>query len=444
MKPKCLLFILFSSFVPIPFTQTSFAQLPPPSNPPNVVTPLPVGSGARALGQGGAFIAVADDATAASWNPGALTQLERPELSVVGTYLSTRQDINTSNDELFFDNETISRGGLNFASIAFPFRVFGKNMVAALGYQQAYDFHNDVELNHITKGTIPGSLMNQKVDFETKGGVSALTPAIAIQVMPRLSIGVAVNFYTDEYFGDFAWKQKSTEKLSLTIPREPDIDLGRTTFERTFKNFQAINVVPGMFWDVWEKEDKRLTFGAVYHAPYTADVDTVTDFTDFLYHIKDQLEIDFPMSFGAGLGFRYNDALSFSMDVTWTDWSKFEQESEKTGVKSRPLGGVSTDREINDTYAVRLGTEYLIFRKKMIIPVRGGLFYDPRPSLDDPADVYGFSVGSGITFKKFSIDGAYQCRWINNINGEDFDPLFSDTKFDLKEHAFYASIIVYF
>ena len=28
----------------------------------------PVGSGARALGMGGAFIAIADDATAASWN----------------------------------------------------------------------------------------------------------------------------------------------------------------------------------------------------------------------------------------------------------------------------------------------------------------------------------------------------------------------------------------
>ena len=45
--------------------------------------PSPVGSGARALGMGGAFIAIADDATAASWNPGGLTQLERPELSLV-------------------------------------------------------------------------------------------------------------------------------------------------------------------------------------------------------------------------------------------------------------------------------------------------------------------------------------------------------------------------
>jgi hypothetical protein len=33
---------------------------------------------------GGAFIAVADDPTAASWNPGGLVQLESPEVSIVG------------------------------------------------------------------------------------------------------------------------------------------------------------------------------------------------------------------------------------------------------------------------------------------------------------------------------------------------------------------------
>ncbi|MBE7547499.1 MAG: hypothetical protein HS127_10325 [Planctomycetia bacterium] len=37
--------------------------------------PLPTGSGARAIAQGSAFIAVVDGATAASRNPGALTQL---------------------------------------------------------------------------------------------------------------------------------------------------------------------------------------------------------------------------------------------------------------------------------------------------------------------------------------------------------------------------------
>ena len=44
--------------------------------------------GARSLGMGGAFAAVADDATAAFANPAGLTQLTRPEISVEGRHWS--------------------------------------------------------------------------------------------------------------------------------------------------------------------------------------------------------------------------------------------------------------------------------------------------------------------------------------------------------------------
>ena len=42
------------------------------------------GVGARVAGMGGAFIGVADDATAVSWNPAGLTQLDKPEASIAG------------------------------------------------------------------------------------------------------------------------------------------------------------------------------------------------------------------------------------------------------------------------------------------------------------------------------------------------------------------------
>ena len=51
-------------------------------------SPNPVGSGARAMSKGNAFIAVADDATAASWNPGGLTQLQEPEWSFAVEFIS--------------------------------------------------------------------------------------------------------------------------------------------------------------------------------------------------------------------------------------------------------------------------------------------------------------------------------------------------------------------
>ena len=71
MKWKYCFFIITFILTVTLFVRDSHAQ-----SKGNIhALPLPVGSGARALGQGGAFIAVADDATAASWNPGALMTL---------------------------------------------------------------------------------------------------------------------------------------------------------------------------------------------------------------------------------------------------------------------------------------------------------------------------------------------------------------------------------
>src|SRR4249920_227564 len=70
---------------------------PAPSPPPAIVdqdeldltgrSNIVLGVGARALGMGGAFLARADDATAATWNPAGLSYLRRPEVSVVGDRL---------------------------------------------------------------------------------------------------------------------------------------------------------------------------------------------------------------------------------------------------------------------------------------------------------------------------------------------------------------------
>jgi len=45
---------------------------------------LKIGVGARALGMGGAFVSVADDASAAYWNPAGLVQLEHREAMLMG------------------------------------------------------------------------------------------------------------------------------------------------------------------------------------------------------------------------------------------------------------------------------------------------------------------------------------------------------------------------
>jgi len=45
--------------------------------------------------------------------------------------------------------------------------------------------------------------------------------------------------------------------------------------------------------------------------------------------------------------------------------------------------------------------------------------YDPIPSMKNPDDYYGFSLGFGFTKNEwFSFDMVYQFRWARNV-GED-------------------------
>ena len=74
-------------------------------------SPTPVGSGARALGMGSAFIAVADDATAASWNPGGLIQLETPEISSVGAFFHRIEDNDFGTNPEASGRETVTEAG---------------------------------------------------------------------------------------------------------------------------------------------------------------------------------------------------------------------------------------------------------------------------------------------------------------------------------------------
>ena len=73
MKNSTLIVFLFIFAFPCSLFPQTFIEIG--------ASPNPVGSGARAMGLGNAFIAIADDATAASWNPGGLSQLQQPEFS---------------------------------------------------------------------------------------------------------------------------------------------------------------------------------------------------------------------------------------------------------------------------------------------------------------------------------------------------------------------------
>jgi hypothetical protein len=88
---------------------------------------------ARAFGMGGAFLARADDATAASWNPAGLSYLRAPELSFVGVYNSftTTQNL---------DNDSLKGSSVDFAAFTWPVGAGEIRGAVQLSYQRAISF----------------------------------------------------------------------------------------------------------------------------------------------------------------------------------------------------------------------------------------------------------------------------------------------------------------
>jgi long-subunit fatty acid transport protein len=464
-----LLFLGLPAVVVAQTPNTSFTQTAPPA---------PVGSGARAMGTGGAYIAIADDATAANWNPAGLIQLVKPELSFAANYEERRLPGDSS---LF--------GGVDYISGVLPFNVGEVNMVLSINYQRRWDFYFDskfesqVDRTNFTAAEIqfldpvPGATdsiaiatFNHDVfgvSGVTKklGSLEALSPAFAIQIAPTFSVGVTYNFwsdswlaqpYTQEYrehqtagttyieetgmFGEIPPSCRcvdgggasgpcdDTQYVYIQNPGCLDVvstvDLGSTTLLRDAISveidekidMQGQNFNLGFLWKI----TPRWTLGGVYRSEFIVDMNRELTFQQTQPRLPkmkwdDDIEMRMPASYGLGGAFRYSDRFSLAADLSVIEWNRF-QLSPESGDPISPVNGLPTDKaDIDPTLSARLGGEYLILNPKYIVPIRAGLFYDPEPARGTPDDYYGVTIGTGIVYEPVVVDLSYWYRFGNDV-----------------------------
>lgn len=405
----------------------------------------PVGSGARALGMGGAFIAVADDATAASWNPGGLIQLETPEISVVGALFHRIEDNAFGTNPEASGEQSVSEERINYLSAAYPFTLFNHNMIVSLNYQNLYDFTR--EWNFPLAQQSERLSTSQNIDYQQEGSLAAIGIAYCIQIAPKLSLGFTMNFWEDGLYEN-AWEQTTHQHGSGTYVGKP------LTFESTSHDqfsFSGFNFNLGFMWNV----NSKVTLGAVFKTPLEADLKHESTFNASLNFpenpaadstistaVVEDEQIDVPMSYGIGLAYRFSDQFTVSADIYRTEWDDFvftdAEGNETSPITGQPIG----ESDIDPTHQVRMGAEYLFINPKYVIPLRGGVFYDPAPAEGSPDDFFGFSLGSGIAYGRFIFDIAYQYRFGNNLGTSILKNL--DFSQDVDEHTLYSSVIIHF
>jgi len=442
------------------------------------LSPTPVGSGARAAGMADAFVAVADDATAASWNPAGLVQLEKPEISLVGEYNGV-VDILTAEGHSEFDSRHYSDTlGINFFSAAYPlpFLVLGRNICVSLSYQKKYEFTRAINFNW--KRSSKGYTDRLHMDFRQSGSLSAITPAIAFEITQRISAGIAVNLWRSTFLNENRWEQTTKQRSHSMFKGIPGFGYYRS--KEYYEDFSGENVTLGVLWNPIDKWSIGLRYDSSFKGNVNYHVKDVTNQIMFstgtfpgvsnIIHGRkhEHRHVTFPASFALGTAYRFNDRFMLSMDITRTDWNRFyvsDGQGRKFSLVDFSNMGIPWKRtHFKPTYTVRLGGEYVFLPKEpqeimdQLWSLRGGLFYDQEPATGKnnkrharmqhgtgkPDSFFGATLGVGLLLKqRVNIDLAYQARFGLGVN-RDFIRGVKGFKEDVYQHRLLLSTVIYF
>ena len=377
------------------------------------LTSLALGSGARAFGMGGAFLARADDATAASWNPAGLSYLRRLELSVVGA--RNAFDRGPAGD---FPNDTFEGDTPDFMAAAYPLDLGAVSGAVQVSYQRVFSFRGD----RLLLETAPARVFTSTTD----GGFDVIAFGSGMRVARGLRVGATLNRWFNGY-------TQSRFRSGTLLAR------GATRQEIEY-DLSGWNVNLGAIWSPAES----LNLGVVGKTPFTGQLRLRRERTDWFTFVADPAQttmngpafgdahLDLPGAIGVGASWRPRSALTLSADYTRTFWSDGRlknffvlpaQEPGKVDPEPvpyaelpyptlddfAPVNGVQRPRQF-DTAQFRFGVEYVVLGTRLKVPLRAGVFTDRQYFADGggrPPLFLGFSVGTGVILGPVLFDLAY-------------------------------------
>lgn len=354
-----------------------------------------VGAGARAEGFGGAFIGVADDATAVVWNPAGLPQLQRAEASVVARNVGEKWEYVDKRSAA--NNETSNQSHIvfNFGSLAVPLRLGSMSLVVAAAYQRQMDFYYVYD--------------TPDDKYTETGGLDTFTPGIGIQIAPWISFGAAANiwFGKDDYNEDYTSPASPTGMRNLKM-------------NGTYSGF---NFVIGALLDFGGlKQPFPLKLGVSAKAPFKLTNNYTNQYTPArsgysfgsLSTWGTHGTVDMPWMIGLGASYRIGENLTVAVDYEMRSFGNKQREIIYDAPYDQYFSSSKTDMSVTgkDLNQFRVGAEYLIVLNMGVFPLRAGYQNVPtlmgyRDQLGKPTDqVIGsaFSVGTGYISERFALD----------------------------------------
>jgi long-chain fatty acid transport protein len=461
---------LFLPFLSLTFSLSAFGQCSPISDPdctPSIgatgFSGLPIDQlppGARSLGLAGAFVGVADDATAAIANPGGLTILTAKEISI-----NVR---NSDSDVGFFDpdafDSTASNAGtgrmnkqysdsntdVSFASFVLPFDrwVFSAYYSNQLNFASYQNGGPDV----VTSTELMDTYLN---DNSIDASLDSYGISGAFRVTDSFSIGLTVsrskldmksmdNWQVDNFFDvelDLAGiypeftKEEYADVVLDEFLVESTIDENKsdTTFSLGLLYSLNSSWSFGVVYRQGAEFNVSTNTTGSYNLDCTGDSGATANCQDFLGDIipisrmfdygSTPSKIQVPDTISFGIGWRPSDVWLVSFDVNrigYGDTTPIRTITQGLGLDVNSAGQLT--EEIKDGTTFHLGVEKVfVLQSNNTISIRGGAFtiedHDGIKNID--SDDTAFTVGIGTTFgsnSQFQLDlGASFADATNNV-----------------------------
>lgn len=377
------------------------------------------GVGARAMGLGNAFTAVADDATAVSFNPAGLAQLILPEATLVGygsrrttAYEGFRTEYQGT--PLGFRDEGTTRTTLQpmFFALTQPFRVWGKNAVVQVSQQRLFDMDLSLERSPALLAPDGHTAFQGHLQVRQRGQIDVRSVALAFDLTPRILLGASLNGWRGDW--SFDGLQVSPQGASARL--------------------EQTNQLRGTSWSmglIWRSE--QVNIGLVHRSAFLADYRVGTRLQrdpaqpDDFQNPPTTIGLRWPGTQSLGVAWRPHPQWLFAADWSRTPWSECTFEAPGRPLDRANFFDLGNPTLTRDTSSRRVGGEYVfILDKDYLLPIRAGLFLEPQPDVDSTTRAQwvmrGWAVGLGVKRRNIAVDAAWTESRGRRTIGQDIYP----------------------
>ena len=304
------------------------------------------GVSARALGMGGAYLAISDDGAALRHNPAGLTRIRRIEFA--GSFIDRAIDMKTTDhgSQGIAEMTKMRIAGLSFV---YPFPTYRGSMVMGLGYHVPHI----LDRNYVRAGETSEGWREEELFDE--GTVGEWSFGLAIDFTPEVSLGFRLTRIYGSRFRD--WRFENAE---VTPAWHETNDL--TVSGYTASGGALIQILP------------TTQLGLVLDLPRWLHNEVETTYEDGSIGVAED-DMTLPFSLGAGVASHLKNLL-LTADVRMTDWTQIDYEGPMRYVDESG----QRQQAYRRTWDIHVGAEYLLdLSDELPLRLRAGFAMEPVP-----------------------------------------------------------------